>query len=466
MAINERKLLVEAARTQFSVFVRLAFMVLRPHETFLDNWHIQAICHELERTRLGQSRRLMVSIPPRHLKSLLISVIFPAWLMLHNPGAKILCLSYARELATAHARDFQKLVLSAFFRRLAPKLRFGKFTEEVMETSAGGARYSRSIEGSITGFGGQFVIIDDPLKAEDAASKVERDGVNEAFSRTVLSRPDNKATAAIILVMQRLHPEDLIGYLLSNNAVSWQHLNLPAIAEAEQQIPIGPGQIHIRRPGDILHPARDSKEVLAELQATMLSDDYAAQYQQAPVPAGGVMLRREWIRHYDHLPDRSQGQIIESWDTALTNSSSADYSVCTTWLLVNGQHFVIDRFRGRLEFPDLLREAKHQYERHRPDRILIEAKGSGISLAQTLRHFQQANVVDMHVKDDKVTRLNRVLHYFEQGTVFIPQSASWTAELEEEWLAFPNGRHDDQVDSMSQYLTWYREKPNFEWEFL
>ena len=299
-------------RRHFEFFLRRSLMTLNPGQDFLPNWHVLAIEHQLKRVRDGEITRLIINMPPRHLKSLTISVAFPAFLLGHEPWHRIFAISYGSELSSKHASDFRSIVKSPWYRRAFPKMRISRSLEDEVWTTARGFRRSTSVYGTLTGLGGDIFIIDDPQKPVDAQSDTQRGRLNQWVSNTLMSRLDSKQTGVIIVVMQRVHLNDLSGYLMESGG--WEVLSLPAIAEEDETIAIGEGQFHSRAAGEALHPALEPLESLERLGHHIGSDVFAAQYQQAPVPPGGAMIRREWLRYYDKLPERSyRTRVIQSW---------------------------------------------------------------------------------------------------------------------------------------------------------
>jgi predicted phage terminase large subunit-like protein len=268
------------------------------------------------------------------------------------------------------------------------------------------------------------------------------------YFNTLLSRLDDKQNGAIVLVMQRLHEDDLAGVLLRGSD-AWTVVSLPAIAEQDEEIPIGNGQIHYRRAGDVLHPEREPREVLESLRAQLGAETFAAQYQQQPVAPGGAMIKRDSVRRYDQLP--KSGRIYQSWDVAHKQGEENDYSVCITLLVHENKYYVIHVLRGRFEFPILRTKVFDQAKVHKASQILIEDAGFGTALIQELKtaHF---SVVGVKPEYDKKIRMAIQSAKFENGQVFFPKEAPWLADFEAEVFAFPNGRHDDQVDALSQAL--------------
>ena len=454
MTRSEQALVDAILRSDFESFLRRCLMTLNPGMPFLPNWHIKAIAYQLERVRRGEVNRLIINMPPRHLKSLTVSVAFPALLLGLEPWHRIFAISYGSELSLKHARDFRAIVTAPWYRRTFPKMRIVRDTEDGVYTSLKGFRQATSVGGSLTGMGGKLFIIDDPLKPLDAQSEPARTRVNQWIFNTLMSRLDNKKTGVIIVVMQRVHMDDLSGFLASNSA-EWEILSLPAIAEVDERIQIGDNEFHCRMAGEALHPEHEPLELLVQMQRNIGTYFFGAQYQQSPIPEGGAMLQKPWFRFYETAPEKKpSGKIFQSWDVAAKDGLQNDYSVCTTWLFQDKNYYLLDLVRGRFDFPRLRDAAKTLSDRYKPWAIVIEDASAGISLAQELRAMGQWRVKPVPVNRDKVTRLFVQAAKFEAGLVHFPKNARYLPDLLAELLAFPNGRHDDQVDSISQALAY------------
>lgn len=441
-------------RTNFECFLQMCFLYLNPGATYLPNWHIKAIAYQLDRIRRGEITRLIINMPPRYLKSLTVTVAFTAFLLGHEPWRKIFAISYGDDLSAKHASDFRSLVHAPWFKRAFRKLQILRSVDGELVTTKRGFRKSTSVSGPLTGLGGDLFIIDDPQKPVDAQSELRRNSLNQWVSNTLMSRLDNKQTGAIIVVMQRVHMDDLSGFL-SNSPDDWEILSLPAIAEAEENIPIGNGEIYHRQIGEALHPELESLDTIRKQQHIMGPDVFEAQYQQSPVPAGGAMIKRVWLRYYDQLPERTyEAKVIQSWDTAAKDGAQNDWSVCTTWLVIDEHFYLLDLTRGRYEYPQLRDTAVALAGHFKPDEILIEEASTGIALAQDLKETLDYYVNPIPVHRDKIGRLYVQQAKFAAGRVHFPAGASFLPELEAELLAFPQARTDDQVDSISQALAY------------
>jgi predicted phage terminase large subunit-like protein len=443
-------------RSNFGCFIPKAFATVSPGDAFSANWHIYAMCHSLSKVVSGEVKRQIISIPPRHLKSICTSVALPAFILGHNPSRRIICVSYSQELAVKHANDCRSVMNSDWYRRIFPGTRINpaKNTETEVMTTKRGSRLSTSVGGTLTGRGGNLIIIDDPIKPADAMSDTTRERLIDWYRTTLMSRLDDKENDAIILVMQRLHVGDLAGHLLDLGG--WQHLNLPAIAEIEEKVEIAPGRYHTRKVGDLLHPERESEVTLLAIKAAMGSATFSAQYQQSRVPPGGNMISWDWFKWYD-LSDLTIDEIVISWDTAMKATELSDYSVGTVWGVSGDLYYLLELVRVRLDFPALKRKVIEVYERwaeYQKPTILIEDAGSGTSLIQEL-YGQHIPAVPIRPEGDKVMRMSAQSAKIEAGAVHLPRRAPWLDDLRSEILAFPHGLHDDQVDSISQALNWF-----------
>lgn len=457
-----RHVLDRAYRNDLALFTERAFYEVNAGQDFVHNWHFEAIAYRLNQVARGEIKRLLITMPPRSLKSHSASVAFPAWVLGHNPMQRIICVSYSNDLATAHAGSFRKIIAAPWYHRLFPEAQIDvlKDTETETRLQRGGYRLTTTIGGSLTGRGGSIIVIDDPMKAADAHSETVRNRVKTWYDETLLSRLDNKKTGAIVLVMQRLHIDDLAGHVLARG--DWTHLDLPAISEVAADIPIGPTKSYHRPEGELLHAAREGMAELNTLKTAMGTQAFAAQYQQTPVPLGGNMVRYEWFKRYDSVPNQKdyQTKIVQSWDTASKSGELNDYSVGITALLRKDVFYILDVQRAKLDYPDLKRKIVQTAKHWHVDTVLIEDKGSGTSLIQDLR---SDNVYPKGIKPegDKVVRMSACTAQIEAGQVLLPKEAPWLGEFQAELLAFPHGRYDDQADALSQMLNWNRTRSRY-----
>jgi hypothetical protein len=399
-------------RLDFWIFIQRVFAELNP-ESFSDNFHIELLASQLDRIRLGTSQRIAVALPPRSLKSIIVSVASPAWLLGHDPSKEIICASYGQDLADKLAGDCRQVMQSVWYRRLFPhtKLAPGRQAIDHFKTTVGGCRVGTSIGGSVTGIGADVIIVDDPIKAIDIASDAERNRANSWARSTLFTRLNDKAIGAIIVVMQRLHEDDMIGHV--QGIANFELLSFAAIAQEDEDYEIEtPFGIlhHQRREGEALHPERESLELLASPRRAMGSAFFAAQYLQTPTPPGGDIVKIDGFRRYNAAEPPKFDKAIQAWDTASKVSELSDYSVCTTWGVIGittdeRRVYLLHVARERLEYPDLKRRVRELGELFGAETILIEDSSSGVQLNQAFRVecFYKVQAVD--VRGDKVMRM-------------------------------------------------------------
>lgn len=462
--MNMQKDLNAILRTDFDLFMQRVVSTINPGTEFLDNWHSKAICYQLYRCWRGDINRLIITVPPRYGKSICSSIALPAWILGHDPTQRIITSSYGSTLSAELSSNTRKVMKSPWYGDAFPGtiIDSTKDTEEYFRTTKGGYRYATSIGGSVTGLGGLWLIIDDPMKASPLPSENELKSVLDYYSGTLYSRLDNKKEGRVILIMQRLHEDDLVGNLLEQEG--WTHLNLPAIAEEPQVIHTSDEEEYERAIGEPLHPERESNEELKKIKKQLGPYAFAAQYQQNPSPTGGGIIHWDWFRRYKHLPQNGKGGFItQSWDTALSTHESRSYSVCTTWFCYEGKYYLMDVWRQRLEHPDLLAFIPQHAMQFSADLVVIELNNCSEALITMLRRHTKLNLAWHTPKGSKAERMIAETPALAARRVYIPESAEWLTAFRNEMVRFPAGKYDDQVDSLSQFLFWTRvagpEKP-------
>lgn len=451
-------------RQDLMSFIQAAFHELNPDKKFVSSAHLEVIASKLQACWEGKIRRLIINLPPRSLKSHSVSVAFVAWVLGLDPSQRFICASYGQELADKLSRDCRSLMMSPFYRMVFPGTALSRDKQSVSEfvTTDTGYRMATSVGGVLTGRGADFLILDDPLKPDDALSEPRRKGANDWYDNTLITRLDNKNTGCIIVVMQRLHQDDLVGHLIEQGG--WEVLSFPAIAEKDEcyliETPWG-SKTYRRKEGELLDPKRESEAALKEIRASMGEYNFQSQYQQNPMPPGGLIIKAEWIRYYppEERPVRFK-RILQSWDTANKAGELNDHSVCTTWGEYEKRYYLIDVWRGRVDYPGLKRAVIRQAELHKPQIISIEDKASGTQLIQELKYEHVYYSIKAYEppKLDKVMRLVSLTTLFEDGKVLLPKSAPWLSEYLLELTSFPGSKHDDQVDSTTQALEYLRSK--------
>lgn len=442
-------------RQDFGIFLHKCFTAINPGVTFLPNWHIDLIAEYLEACRRREVQRLIINLPPRSLKSLTVSVAWPAFLLGHNPAERIMCASYAASLSFKHSVDCRNLLLMPWYKALFPDLLLAGDQNEKRKfmTTAFGHRIATSVGGSATGEGGNVLIVDDPQNPAQVLGDKTRAVANHWFDHTFSSRLDNKREGVIVVVMQRLHADDLSGHLLEKGG--WEHLCLPAVAERMCYYRFGKMEKQ-RNVGDVLHANREDEVLIMRAKRELGSFAFAAQYQQNPLPLEGGMIKREWFQRYRQPPEAFR-RIVQSWDTAIKAANHHDASVCVTLGEYENAMYVLDVMAFRAEYPELRKRFLQYSGQWSPHVILLEDKASGQSLLQDMRRETSLPLIAVRPMQDKVTRFAVASAAIEAGRLFLPVDAAWLAEFETELLGFPHAPHDDQVDALSQYFGWERQ---------
>lgn len=443
-------------RKDLASFIAKAFATVDSSQPYLHNWHIEVIADYLLRAYRREIKRLVITMPPRNLKSISASVGFVAWALGHDPKLRFITASYSSDLALKHARDCRTVMQSPWFNATFPGSRLNpkRLAEDDFETTAGGGRLSTSAGGTLTGRGGDFIIIDDPIKPLEASSEAVRARIKEWMTGTVGTRLNNKNDGVIILIMQRLHVDDPVAHVLEQGG--WTHLDLPAIAEVDETFKVSTGRTLRRRAGEALHPERESLAALDVQKQEMGTFLFSAQYQQRPVAAEGNLFRREWFGQYEHEPYAEYSdQVIQSWDIAMTDTAGANYSVATTWITHNYVAYLVDVLRIRVQVPQLKKAIAEHRARFGAGTVLIEESPASLGLIQLLEYEETVFPIAIRPKGDKIERASSVSAMIEAGRAKFPSNAPWLGDFMTEILAFPSGRNDDQVDSMTQFLSWF-----------
>lgn len=448
-----------ALREDLKAFIEKSFETVDGRHAFCDNWHIDAIAHQLTQTYEGSSKVLLITQPPRSLKSISSSVAFVAWLLGRDPKLRFICVSYSQDLANDLAGQCRKVMESDWYREVFPETVLSRNTESKLVTTKGGQRLATSVGGTITGRGADIIIIDDPLNVSDAFSETQRAKAIKWYRETMPTRLDDKKKGRVIVTMQRVHEGDLAGYLIERGGIA--HLNLPAIATEDERIEVAPGRFYTRKIGELLHAEREGHEELENLKRDLGTLAFSAQYQQQPLPADGDIVKRAWLRTYSEVPTPQHFKIVQSWDLASATTPSADFSACVTAMCINRDVYVLDVWRGRLGFPALKRKIIEHARAFNPDTVLIEKAGPGLGMLQELKEKRIEGLpppISIRPDGDKKARLEHVTPMIENGCVYLPERAEWMGTFLSELLGFPGGKHDDQVDAFSQLLNWLKSR--------
>lgn len=449
---SDRKLFDLMYRNYFAAFTYTAFGIVYPGAELDPNWHIDAVCMYLQDMLEGRKdRRAVVNLPPRSLKTFIVSVCFPAWLLLRNPSLEICVATYGDEFSRKVAGLFRTLVHSDFVIRLSHgQLRDStKSTETEYVTAMGGNRFTTSVGGPLTGRGVDVLIVDDPIKADEALSESVRRKVTTWFNTAAHSRQNRPGKTLMIVTMQRVHMDDLAGHLIERG---WPSLVLPATASRSERYDIG-GEFYERKVGELLQPGWDSAEELERTRQLIGSYNFAAQYQQDPAPAEGNMVKREWLGTYDEPPPREKFKhIYLTCDPSGKAGSNNDYTAIVVVGVLGRDVYVLDVRRGHWGSARIKQEIEELAAFWKPTQIIIETTGQGESVRQEIDLEGRLDIRGVMQKTDKETRLSRNIGRFESGRVLLPKDAPWLAEFESELLGFPNTRNDDQLDALLMAL--------------
>jgi predicted phage terminase large subunit-like protein len=488
------KVKAEKARRSASAslyeFVKQSWHVVEPGIQFMESWHIEEICEHLEAVSAGEIHRLLINIPPRHSKSTIVSVMWPAWEWITDPAQKYLCASYSSTLSTRDNLKTRRLLQSSWYQE-----RWGhmfKFTgdqnaKQRFENDKTGYRIATSVGGSVTGDGGSRLVCDDPHGAQAAQSEAMRESDLEWFDMVWSTRLNNPKTDAMIVVMQRLHEQDISGHIL-NDIKGWEHICIPAEWDGKSRKTILGAYDPRKVKGELICPDRFGEKEITMLKQLLGSYGSAGQLQQDPTPSGGGILKTKHFGLWsadDGLPPFEY--ILQSYDCAFTEKTTGDPTACTVWAMFthNGERnaMLIDAWDEHLSYPDLRakaikdwtteyggmsKESPHSRAR-RPDRILVEAKASGQSLLQDLRLAKVPAVGYNPGKADKISRAHQAAPTLELGLLWIPESkknrgqpVSWAAAFLKQLAKFPVAEHDDYVDTFTQAVIYLKDDGWFE----
>src|SRR6056300_633737 len=442
---HQRKELKQV-KTNFLSFVKKMW------PDFIEGSHHQTIADKFNRLATGELTRLIINMPPRHTKSEFASFFLPAWMIGQNPKLKIIQATHTAELAVNFGRKAKHLIDSEEYQQIfKTRLQEDSKAAGRWNTSDGGEYFAVGVQGAVTGRGADLLIIDDPHSEQDVNSPSAFDNAYEWY--TSGPRQRLQPGGRIVLVMTRWSTKDLTAQLVNagakeEKADQWEVIEFPAILPS----------------GEPVWPEYWKKEELEKVKASAGIAKWNAQYMQNPTAEEGALLKREWWQNWDkdYLPPLLH--VIQSYDTAFLKKETADYSAITTWGIFaenegDPQHIILlDALKERLEFPDLRRLAKEQYDYWQPETVLVEAKASGLPLTYELRQMGIPVVNFSPSKgNDKHSRFNAVAPMFESGMIWAPKDREFAQEVIEECASFPYGDHDDLVDSTTQALMRFRQ---------
>lgn len=507
-AMQWSMLQAESARRSLREFVKQAWHVVEPGKEFKSNWHIDAICDHLTYVSLGDIDDLVINIPPRHSKSTVVAVMWPAWEWTWQPHVQWLFSTYAAALTMRDSVKCRRLIQSPWYQEnfgdvfaLSSDLnQKGRF-----DNDKSGYRLATSVGGTATGEGGDRIVVDDAHNMKEINSDTVRMGVIDWWRDTMSTRGNDPKKLGRVIIAQRGHHKDLPGHVLSSG--NWVHLNLPgyfvpsnqcvtyAKKDSPRSIPARDDGIftfgdHVeplekgdkifsdprKKQNELLTPDRFGPEEMAKLSYELTERGFEAQIQQNPSAKGGNILKEEHWREWTE-PELPEIQyIIQSYDTAFEETEESDFSARTTWGIFEHEEvldpklpwtaqykgqkrlcmIMLERLNRRMEFPELRENAMMAAELWKPDKILIEKKASGHSLAQEMRRANLP-VSRIQVKDSKFVRAHAASLVLERGCVWYVQR-NWSQEVISQCGNFPADDHDDMVDTVTMALMWLRKR--------
>jgi len=479
-----------AASGSLYEFVKQSWHVVEPGIPFIASWHIETICEHLEAVSAGEIHRLLINIPPRHSKSTIVSVMWPAWEWLTDPAQKFLCASYSGNLSTRDNLKTRRLLQSPWYQeRWGYMFSFAgdQNAKQRFENDKTGYRLATSVGGTATGEGGSRLILDDPHGAQAAQSEVMRESDLEWFDMVWSTRLNNPKTDAMVTVMQRLHERDISGHILED-IKGWEHICIPAEWDGKsRKTVLGPYDPR-KKKGELICPERFGAAEITMLKQLLGTYGTAGQLQQDPTPSEGGILKTSNFKLWPSssgLPPFEY--ILQSYDCAFTEKTTGDPTACSVWAIFThkGQRnaMLIDAWDEHLSYPDLRARAVKDwtteyggmtkdspYSRaRRPDRILVEAKASGQSLLQDLRLAKVPAVGYNPGQADKVSRAHQAAPTLELGLLWVPESGknpghpvSWAAAFLKQLGKFPVAEHDDYVDTFTQAIIYFKNDGWFE----
>jgi predicted phage terminase large subunit-like protein len=468
----------ERARRSLAEFVKQAWPVLEPGTKLAWNWHLDAICAHLEAVSRGEITRLLINVPPGHMKSLLVAVFWPAWQWLHNPQWRSLFATYAKELSIRDSVRCRDLIQSPWYREFFQpqwELSGDQNVKGYFANTETGFRLSLSVGGQGTGFRGDVVVFDDPMNVDEHPSQEKLASIASWWDMRMTSRLNDLETGAFVGIMQRVHEADLAGHLLEKGGEKWEHLCLPSEYDPGRR-----GKTSIfadprKKRGELLFPAKFPRKVIEQAKID-LGDQYDAQHQQTPsAQGGGIFKRHQWRFWYpDDVtappPVRTDvdGEVFlhsqkplpkihtfaQSWDLAFKGNASSDFVAGQLWGMGNGEYFLIDQVHDRLSFVETVEEFEAFCEKYPlTGTKYVEDKANGPALISTLKS-RIGGIEPVNPEGGKEARAHACTPLIKAGKVYLPHPAffPWVNSFLNELTKFPKSKHDDRTDALTQAL--------------
>jgi predicted phage terminase large subunit-like protein len=458
----------EIGRRDFEEFVKLCWPILEPGVTL--DWapYLTAICKHLEAVYDGDIQKLIINIPPRHLKTNIVSVMYTAWCWVRNPGFRTLCGSYSMMLSTRDSQRVRRMVQDPLFQARWPhvQLRDDASTQIRLGTVEQGLRYACSVGSAVTGEGGDQLILDDPISADDAESEARRRAVQEWLTSTWASRLNDLKKGRQVIIMQRLHEDDPTGFLVDGDP-TWEHLVLPLEADLESACPIESAHRCSAKEGtslgyreertaqdELLMPNRIGPKEVETLKASMSDYAVAGQLQQRPSPKGGGIVREEWFKTITKAELPSKMRRVTGWDLAATEGGG-DWTVRVEMGWTDQMIYVLEVERRQLDVAEVRAWVRDTADTN-GDAVIVRMPQEPAAAGKTVKKDFHNLLTGYNVKSEpaggsKLTRATAFASALGSDNVRLV-AGPWVRRYIREWLGFPMGKHDDQVDATSEAM--------------
>lgn len=444
------------AKKSLKIFIEQAWPIVDPHP-FVPGWHIDAISEHLEAVTHKQIRNLIINVPPRHGKSILTAVMWFAWSWLQQPSARFLYASYALSLSVRDSVISRALIDNPWYRSLCNfTLHSSSNTKLRFDNDKFGYRMATSVDGALTGEGGDIIVIDDAHNVRQAESAVSRQSVLDWWDMAMSTRLNDPKTGARVIICQRVHHNDIVGHILETERNKWELLKLPAEYEENDKCRTSLGWADPRKKdGELLWSARYNRKDIDDLKIKLGSYGTAGQLQQRPAPRDGGIIKLEWIKIYKELPEVK----MYSWsiDSAIKTGTHNDYTVMQYWAMTETGYYLVYMIRKKLEYPELKKISMSAFAAYPASEVLIEDKSSGQQLIQDFQRLTKIPVISMRPGKDMLStkdeRLRQISPLYEAGKVLAKEGEPWLNDYIDELTSFPSAPHDDIVDAATQYLS-------------